>query len=86
MPPSLIFLYFVKTRHIANIKKPLANIIIIQPRYLDKDDCRLRKNDSEISEFKETIVVITAIRSMDNKNLGLLKLFIKLRNLKSSET
>ena len=60
--------------------------MIIQPRYLDKDDWRLRKNDSEISEFKETIVVITTIRSMDNKNLGLLKLFIKLRNLKSSET
>ena len=60
--------------------------MIIQPRYLDKDDWRLRKNVSEISEFKETIVVITAIRRMDNKNLGLLKLFIKLRNLKSSET
>ena len=60
--------------------------MIIQPRYLDKDDWRLRKNDSEMSEFKETIVVITTIRSMDNKNLGLLKLFIKLRNLKSSET
>ena len=60
--------------------------MIIQPRYLDKEDCRLRKNVSEISEFKETIVVITAIRRMDNKNLGLLKLFIKLRNLKSSET
>ena len=60
--------------------------MIIQPRYLDKDDWRLRKNDSEMSEFNETIGVITAIRSMDNKNLGLLKLFIKLRNLKSSET
>tara|TARA_B100000900_G_scaffold314969_1_gene273822 strand:- start:96 stop:293 length:198 start_codon:yes stop_codon:yes gene_type:complete len=64
----------------AKIKNPLAKIMIIQPRYLDKDDCRLRKNVSEISEFKETIVVITAIRRMDNKNLGLLKLFIKLRN------
>ena len=56
--------------------------MIIQPRYLDKEDCRLRKNVSEISEFKETIVVITATRRMDNKNLGLLKLFIKLCNKK----
>ena len=49
--------------------------MIIHPRYLDKNVCKSRKNDWDISEFRETIAVIINKRSIEIKNLGLLKLF-----------
>ena len=56
---------------------PFAINIIIHPRYFDKKACKLRKNDSEMSEFRETIAVINDKRKIEIKNLGLLKLFIE---------
>ena len=53
----------------ANTTKPLASIIIIHPKYIDNDACKSRKNDSEISLFNETIVVIMEISIIDRKNL-----------------
>ena len=57
--------------------KPFAINIIIHPRYFDKKACKSRKNDSEMSEFRETIAVINDKRKIEIKNLGLLKLFIE---------
>ena len=54
----------------ANTTKPLASIIIIQPKYIDNDACKSRKNDSEISLFNETIDVIMEISIIDRKNRG----------------
>ena len=56
---------------------PFAINIIIHPRYFDKKACKLRKNDSEIAELSDTIVVINDKRKIEIKNLGLLKLFIE---------
>ena len=50
--------------------------MIIQPKYLDKNVCKSRKNDSEISEFSETTAVISDIKKTDIRNLGLLMLFM----------
>jgi len=55
---------------------PFAINIIIHPKYFDKKACKLRKNDSEISELRETIAVINDKRNIEIRNLGLLKLFI----------
>ena len=55
---------------------PFARTIIIQPRYLERTACKSRKNDSEMSEFKETTVVIIDINKKEKINRGLLKLFI----------
>ena len=55
---------------------PFAIKIIIHPRYLDKKACKSRKNDSEMSELRETIAVINVKRDIEIRNLGLLKLFI----------
>ena len=75
-PPSLISLYFVKIKNIENITNPLASMIIIQPKYLDKKVCKSKKKYSEISEFNETIAVISDINNTDMRNLGLLILCI----------
>ncbi len=37
---------------------PFAINIIIQPRYFDKNACKSRKNDCEMSELRDTIAVI----------------------------
>jgi len=55
---------------------PFARTIIIQPKYLERTACKLLKNDSEMSEFKETMAVIIDINNIEKINLGLLKLFI----------
>ena len=55
---------------------PFARTMIIQPRYLERTACKSRKNDSEMSEFKETMAVIIDINNIEKINLGLLKLFI----------
>ena len=55
---------------------PFARTIIIQPRYLERTACKSRKNDSEMSEFKETTAVIIDINKIEKINRGLLKLFI----------
>ena len=55
---------------------PFARTMIIQPKYADRTACKSRKNDSEMSEFKETIAVIIDINNKEKINLGLLKLFI----------
>ena len=55
---------------------PFAINIIIHPKYFDKKACKLRKNDSEISELRETTAVINDKRNIEIRNLGLLKLFI----------
>ena len=75
-PPNLMSLYLVKIKNIENMTNPLAKIIIIQPKYLDKKVCKSRKNDSEISEFIETSAVIDDIKKTDIRNLGLLMLFM----------
>tara|TARA_B100000609_G_C17122994_1_gene386033 strand:+ start:620 stop:814 length:195 start_codon:yes stop_codon:yes gene_type:complete len=59
-----------------NTKKPLANKIIIQPRYLDKKVCKFKKKTSETDEFNETTVVIKIIEATAVKNRDLLILFI----------
>jgi len=60
---------------------PFAINIIIHPKYLDKNACKSRKNDSEMSELRETIAVISDKSNIEIRNLGLLKLFIKPLNL-----
>ena len=55
---------------------PFARTMIIQPKYLERTACKSRKNDSEMSEFKETMAVIIDINNIEKINLGLLKLFI----------
>ena len=55
---------------------PFARTIIIQPKYLERTACKLRKNDSDISEFKETTAVINDINKIEKINLDLLKFFI----------
>ena len=55
---------------------PLARTMIIQPKYLERTACKSLKNDSEMSEFKETMAVIIDINNIEKINLGLLKLFI----------
>ncbi len=55
---------------------PFARTMIIQPKYLERTACKSLKNDSEMSEFKETIAVIIDINNKEKINLGLLKLFI----------
>ncbi len=69
-------LYLVKIKNIENITNPLAKIMIIQPKYLDKKVCKSKKNDSEMAEFSETTAVITDIKKTDIRNLGLLMLFM----------
>ena len=59
---------------------PFAINIIIHPKYLDKKACKSRKNNSEISELRETIAVINDKSNIEIKNLGLLKLFIQPLN------
>ena len=56
--------------------KPFAINIIIHPKYFDKKVCKSRKNNSEMSELRETIAVINDKSNIEIKNLGLLKLFI----------
>ena len=78
-------LYLVKIRNIEKIRNPFAIIIIIHPRYLDKNVWSSKKNDSEIEEFNETTVVTIDISNIDKINLGKLILFmvlIKLRLVK----
>jgi len=78
-------LYLVKIRNIENRRNPFAIIIIIHPRYLDKNVWSSKKNDSEIEEFNETTVVTIDISNIDKINLGKLILFmivIKLRLVK----
>ena len=55
---------------------PFARTIIIQPKYFERTACKSRKNDSDISEFKETTAVIIDINKTEIINLDLLKLFI----------
>ena len=55
---------------------PFARTMIIQPKYLERTACKSLKNDSEMSEFRETIAVIIDINNKEKINLGLLKLFI----------
>ena len=55
---------------------PFARTMIIQPKYLERTACKSRKNDSEMSEFKETTAVIIDINKIEKINRGLLKLFI----------
>ena len=59
-----------------NTKKPLANKIIIQPRYLDKKVCKFKKKSSDTDEFSDTKVVIKIIEATAVKNRDLLILFI----------
>ena len=59
---------------------PFAINIIIHPRYFDKKPCKSRKNNSEMSELRETIAVINDKSNIEIKNLGLLKLFIEPLN------
>ena len=60
--------------------KPFAINIIIHPRYFDKKACKSRKNNSEMSELRETIAVINDKSKIEIKNLGLLKLFMEPLN------
>ena len=55
---------------------PFARTMIIQPKYLERTACKSRKNDSDMSEFKETTAVIIDINKIEKINRGLLKLFI----------
>ena len=57
---------------------PFAINIIIHPRYFDKKACKSRKNDSEMSELIDTIAVINDKSNIEVRNLGLLKLFIRV--------
>tara|TARA_B100000925_G_scaffold136447_1_gene102034 strand:+ start:1073 stop:1282 length:210 start_codon:yes stop_codon:yes gene_type:complete len=61
---------------IEKIRNPLAKRIIIQPRYLDKNVCKSKKNPSDTDEFSETTTVIAIIKNTEVKNLDLLILFI----------
>ena len=69
-------LYLVNIRNIEKTTKPFAINIIIHPKYLDNDACKSKKNDSDISLFNETIVVIIESNIIDKKNLDWLMFFI----------
>ena len=69
-------LNLVNIKQIEKIRNPLANKIIIQPKYFDKNVCKFRKKPSDTEELRETTAVIKIIKETELKNLDLLILFI----------
>ena len=78
MPPSLIFLYLVKIKYVEKITNPLATKIMNQPKYSDKNNWVTLNNSADAERFVNTIKVIIIKNATEDKNLTLLRFFIKI--------
>ncbi len=72
-----MFLYLVKIKYVEKIRNPLATKIMNHPKYSDKNNWVTLNNSADAERLVNTIKVMIIKNATDDKNLTLLRFFIK---------